>query len=147
MSALTFLEDFATTLGPIQAYPAGWSRQEVLEIGQHESRHTTQARWLGLGSPWLGILPMALAYILPFPIGFAWCRYRLELDAEVHLWTYLLRQGMPEENIRQRATSSAKMISSSSYGWAMPQFWALSGYDKKVEEVLSIERQRRARLV
>ena len=44
MSEKSFLEGFATTIGPIQAYPESWPYYVVDQLLVHESRHTKQAR-------------------------------------------------------------------------------------------------------
>ena len=63
-SRKTFLTIFATTIGPIQAYPKEWSVQSVEFVVVHESRHTKQFRWFGFGlSPWVGIPFMFIFYI------------------------------------------------------------------------------------
>ena len=43
-----FLNGFATTIGPMQAYPVVWSRETVLGVGVHEARHTWHSLVLGL---------------------------------------------------------------------------------------------------
>lgn len=133
-----FLVNFATTIGPIQAYPKEWTTASVERILIHESRHTKQARWFGLGiHPWVGVLPMFLFYVLLFlPIGLAWFRYRLELDADKTYWRYLLEKGVSQIEIYSRAKSFAKTVSSGSYGWSVPQKWAVWGFKRSVAKVI-----------
>jgi hypothetical protein len=139
MKYVEFMTDYATTIGPIQAYPSDWTAFMVEEIGIHESQHTRQCRWFGLGiSPWIGLIPMALAYLLlPLPIGLAWCRYRLELNAEIPFWKYLLAQGMTEEALMRRVEYTALGVSSSAYLYSVPRAWALWGYRRKAKKVIS----------
>jgi hypothetical protein len=138
MSEKEFLEDFATTLGPVQAYPENWSYGLVSLIGHHESGHVRQARWFGLGiSPWLGLIPMGLAYILlPLPILFAWCRYRLELSADKYLWKYLIKNNLSDLVLSQ-AEHSANNVSSSEYLYSVPKCWALWGFRRAALKLLN----------
>lgn len=138
MAQEDFLEQYATTIGPIQAYPKDWDAFTVEEVGIHESRHTRQCRWFGLGlSPWLGLPFMMVVYLLlPFPIGLAWFRYRLELDAEVQRWKYLLAKNMRLETFWTRVNYTALGVSSSHYGWSVPKAWALWGYKRRAGKLL-----------
>ena len=130
MSRRTFLHDYATTIGPIQAYPRQWSAEMVRRLLVHEARHTRQFRWFALGlNPWLGVPLMGLCYALfPLPLGFAYVRYRLELDADVADWRVRLAQGESPSVIRQRAVSFGGRVASGAYGWAWPRRWCLKGF-------------------
>jgi hypothetical protein len=140
MDRTTFLNQYSTTIGAIQAYPSWWSTEQVLEIGSHECKHVRQARWFGLGlSPWLGLPIMSLCYLaLPLPIFGAWIRYRLELAADTGYWNYLLHSGYGPEHIANRAEWFAKTISSSKYGWSIPRAWALWGFNRKVRRLYGV---------
>jgi hypothetical protein len=148
MSKEEFLEDYATTIGPIQAYPREWDTNTVDCILYHEARHTRQARWFGLGiSPWVGLPFMAVVYgLLFFPVFLAWPRYRLELDACKTQWIACLKNGYKLENVASMAIEDARQISSSSYGWAVPYRWARWGYMRALGKVFATEFRRRARL-
>ena len=80
-----FLKRYYTTIGPVVGYPEDWEKQDVVHriaILSHERRHVGQFRKGGLGSAWLGVLPVGLCYLLlPLPVGFAWCRWRFERTA------------------------------------------------------------------
>lgn len=144
-----FLEDYASTLGPIQAYPRHWPRiSEFLIV--HEARHTAQfarAGWLvpglgWLGAPWrvwVGILPMAIAYgVLPLPIGLAWGRLWLELDADSYAWeTALARGWLSAEQVRARSSTFARTLSSWDYLLAWPTAWALRIFEQRAEAVIA----------
>jgi hypothetical protein len=121
ISRQRFLSDFGTTLGPVQAYPSSWSSLST-ELLIHEARHTAQARWFGLGiSPWLGLPLMAVAYLLlPLPLGLAYFRYMLELDADRATWRQMLRDGMSTQTVLKRAAKFGKLVGGGSYGWAWP---------------------------
>ena len=135
MTRRRFLEDFATTLGPIQSYPEGWPLEVVQTLIAHETQHTRQCRYFGLGiSPWLGLPFMAIAYLLlPLPIGLAWVRYRLELNADQYRWRWMFDHGYPEEAVYYRAEAFAETVSSSAYGWAVPRAWALWGFRRALK--------------
>lgn len=134
-----FLVDFATTIGPVMAFPVTWTTQQVMFVCIHESRHIKQFRYFGLGiHPWVGVLPMALVYLLfPIPVGLAYFRYRLELDADQFAWKYYLKKGAyTNEDVRSRASSFAVTVSSSSYGWSWPKSLAIKGFIKKANQVI-----------
>jgi len=144
-----FLTKYATTIGPVQAYPKEWRTATVLSIGFHEARHTRQARvcgwfvpvlgWIPPLAPWVGLPVMFLLWCLfPIPILLAWGRYRLELDADAYRWKCELEMenGVPVDRLVQRADSFAETVSSKSYGWAVPRRWALWGFRRKLRKVL-----------
>lgn len=134
----SFLTQFATTLGPIQAYPKEWVAIAKRTI-VHESRHTEQAQWFGFWiHPWVGLPLMGVFYLLlPFPIFFAWVRYRLELDADQASWKFLLNEeSATNEIVLDRAERFAKTVSSGSYLWAWPRSWAIKGFRKKALKVI-----------
>ena len=73
-----YLSGYVTTIGRMIYVPddwASWDLQERVDVLRHELVHVEQfARY--------GLLPMAIAYLLvPFPVGIAWCRMRLEREA------------------------------------------------------------------
>ena len=145
----SFINHFATTFGPIQAYPSSWSYNFVRETISHESRHTYQARicgcfipiigWIPQLAPYVGLLPMAIIYLLfPLPIGLAWARYRLELDACIREWEYYLTvEKWPSKSILWWVNEDAKQISSSSYFWSIPYKWANWGYNRAWNKLLN----------
>lgn len=132
-----FLEDFATTIGPIQAYPRSYPRLYEGTV-VHESRHVRQFRWFGLGlHPWVGLPLMALSYLLlPLPLGLAYLRYALELDADRAKWKWMLERGEDPQSVLDRAESFAETVSGSAYGWAWPRPWALRGFRKAAEKTI-----------
>lgn len=134
-----FLEDFATTIGPVQAYPRQWKNlREAIIV--HESQHTRQARLFGLGiHPWVGLLPMAVTYLLlPIPVLLSYFRYRLELDADRASWTHLLRTGQADgQQIYRRAERFSHTVSSGAYGWAWPKGWARKGFREQAQKTIT----------
>jgi hypothetical protein len=123
ISRRTFLEDYATTLGPLHGYPAGWSAERVEATLVHEARHTRQARWCGLGlHPWLGMPVFAALYLaLPFPVGLGLGRLLFELDADRAAWRHALAAGAPPDQVRARARAFAGRVCSGHYGWPVPR--------------------------
>jgi hypothetical protein len=122
MSEYDFLDTYATTIGPIQAYPSNWPIEVVKQVAIHETQHTLQCRWFGLGwSPWLGLIPMAICYLLlPVPILGAYGRYKMEVQAEMAVWKKQLEEGKMPDDIYNLAEYFAKLLNSSKYGWALP---------------------------
>lgn len=133
-----FLEDYATTIGPIQAYPRKW-RKLSTRLLVHEARHTRQFRWMGLFiHPWVGVLPMALLYVfLPLPLGFAWFRWWFEIDAEKTAYRWALANGYTPQQIRERAVWFGSKVCGSNYGWSWPTFLGgISGFEKAAAVVI-----------
>lgn len=149
MSKQRYLEQFATTLGPAEAFPRRWSSLDPGVIA-HESAHVKQFVFCGwfvpilgwfLGRRWraiAGFLPMLLVYgLLPFPIGLAYGRFRLELEADKAEWRYLLHSGATTLVVRDRAEARARSLSSGDYAWSWPRAWALRAYDKAASAVIT----------
>lgn len=136
-----FLEDYATTIGPIQAYPRKW---KVLSgrLLVHEARHTRHCRWLGLWiHPWVGLPLYALLYLsVFFPIGLAFFRWRFEIDADKASYRYMLRQGYSVAVVRDRAKSFGKTVCGGNYGWAWI-FWGVRGFQNAAEQVIAEARR------
>lgn len=155
-----FLEDFATTIGPIQAYPRAWPTLRDRTV-VHEGAHTLQflaaawfvpvlgwLRWWPTWTAFVGVLPMAVAYLLfPVPLLLAWGRYRLELAADARSWAWALEAGaLDPAGVRQRARAFAETVSSWAYGRAWPRAWALRGFARRAEAVIAaFEAQRPAK--
>jgi len=112
-----FLTQFATTVGCAQFYPKDWLASSVEDLIVHESQHTKQARYFGLGThPWVGLPLMALVYLLMFlPVGLAYGRYWLERNAEVAYWRYLQQKGLKPAAILERARSFGETVGGWSY--------------------------------
>jgi hypothetical protein len=115
-----FLDHYATTIGPVQAYPSSWETLSPALL-VHEARHTRQCRWFGLGiHPWVGLPLYGLAYLLlPLPLGLALVRWWAELDAERASYRESLRRGEPASAIRERAARFGRTVCGASYGWAL----------------------------
>jgi len=132
-----FLDRAATTIGPIHAYPRSWGANSVEDLLPHECQHTKQCRWFGLGiHPWIGLPFMFIAYcLLPLPIGLAWVRYRLELNAEASSWDYKLRTHQCQPfKVRDNARALASNLWGSLYIYAWPL--AMWGCKRKAELVI-----------
>jgi len=130
---------FATTIGPVQAYPESWNAATVGRALIHEGRHTQQARAFGLFiHPWIGLPPMAVAYLLlPLPVGLAIFRVWLELDADRHRWRALLAEGIDPDYVRERAASFAETVSSAAYAWSLPAAWTRKWFLEEAEKAIA----------
>jgi hypothetical protein len=135
----TFLEDYATTLGPVHGYPASWSAERVEATLVHEARHTRQARWCGLGlHPWLGLPVFALLYLAaPLPAGLALGRFAFELDADRAAWRRALEDGAEPDAIRARARVFAARVCSAHYGWPLPRRLGLALFRRAAERTVA----------
>jgi hypothetical protein len=133
-----FLIGYATTIGPWIALPEswflalrrgtppGWLRRTV----EHELVHYRQFKAAGLGHPVVGIVPLGLVYLLlPLPLGFAWCRWRLELPAYVRQIQQLLAELHVDSEITPEQVTAARRsaidwavreLTGPKYLWTMP---------------------------
>lgn len=149
MGRRTFLERYATTLGPVQGYPRRFARLSR-RLLVHECRHTRQCANLAwfvpvLGwVPWrrwravVGLLPMALVYgLLPFPILLCYGRYRLELDADRAAYRWMLRNGYRVAAVRGRSRHFAARVSSGAYLWCWPAPLVRRGFARAVDAELA----------
>lgn len=116
-----FLTRYVTTIGPVIATPAGSTPSEATL--RHELVHVRQFRWLGLGSAWLGVLPMLVLYVLVLPIGFCPGRFFFELHAYAETvrvesrWLY----GTWDTGLRERIQQIVdEYLTGAAYGWPMP---------------------------
>jgi len=138
MSHRTFMDSYATTLGPVQAYPRGLPQLSDSTI-VHESRHVKQSRWFSLWiAPWIGLPLFAATYLLlPLPVGLAWCRYRLELDADRAGFRHAVRHdpACTQMGLMVQARLRADQVSGPAYGWAWPRNWARRSYEKMAIDV------------
>lgn len=134
------LKTFATTFGRTVYIPADWSFNSVKDIIPHEvAGHVKQARYFGLGiHPTLGLPLMALFYLLlPFPIYFAWFRYRLELHADTQAWRVGLAAGtMTIKQVKDRAERFARTVSGSAYIFAWPRPLVIWGFKRRAKKVV-----------
>lgn len=134
----TFLESYATTLGPIQGYPSRYRRLST-HVLVHEARHTKQARWFGLGiHPWVGLPLFAVFYLLLFlPLGFAFFRWRFEIDADLAMYRWALKEGYSEDWVRARSKRFARKVCGGNYGWSFPVWLGgLRGFEKAAERAI-----------
>lgn len=111
-----YLDAYVTTIGNSIFLPPDFASRALVDryaTLRHEVVHLEQfRRW--------GLVPMAIAYLLlPFPVGLAWCRMRLERAAyeesirvHHHLGGQAATERLREHVIRQ--------FTSGSYGWMWP---------------------------
>ncbi len=136
----SFLENFATTIGHVQAYPASWPTASVERVMVHESRHTRQARVCGFGiHPAVGLPLMAVLYgLLPLPSLLALARLWFELDADKAYWRFALANGsLGPDDIRRRAESFATTVAGPAYFWSTWPSFARRLFAKEAEKVIS----------
>lgn len=139
MSRKTFLERFATTIGPFQFYPKEWSYESVERVIVHESRHTRQARWFGLGiHPLLGLPVFGILYLLLFlPLGLSFFRALFERDAmRFELKWHYTKGKMNATQLRARAERFGRTVCSGNYGWALPRAWGLPWFKGVAEDII-----------
>jgi len=132
----TFLERYATTLGPIQGYPREWPKLST-RLLVHEARHTRQARWFGLWiHPWVGFPVFGILYLLfILPLGFAFFRWRMEIDADLAGYRWALRNGWSPTDVRERAKAFGATVCGGNYGWS----WIIGGrrgFEKAAEKAI-----------
>ena len=146
MSKKTFLEDYATTLFPIQGYPSAWGALST-RLLVHECRHTTHCVWLGYLIPVLGWIPgrtgrhirawcgapfyVVLYALFLLPTVFALGRWLIELDADRTAWRWQVRNGYKVEEVLERARAFGERVCSGRYFWAwLKVFGGVSLYER-----------------
>lgn len=143
-----FFTRFATTIANYHFYPKEWSPWQVETTLPHEGRHTKQLKWMGYGlHPLLGLSTSLPVYaFLPIPIGLAYGRFYMELDAERTTWKWKLENNIitPSE-VRTRAESFATTVAGPAYFYCWPKSWAIKKFKKEAEEVIN-EYQQKTRL-
>ena len=149
MSLEIFLKEYATTFGPLHAYPRQFDKLSK-RLLVHECRHTTHCVWLGWLIPIVGWfcgrrvraycgLPLyALFYLLIFfPIGLAYFRYRIELDCDVAAYKWALNNGYDPNSVRERSIQFAEKVSGWSYGKAWFRKCVLRGFQNAAERIIA----------
>lgn len=144
-----FLDQYAITLGPLQAYPAAWTKLST-RLLVHECTHTTWCVWLGWLIPiagwffgrrvraWCGLLPFGLLYLLVFlPFVVAYGRYRAELHADVVAWRWALANGYDASMVELMAAERAETVCGGSYGWSWPKPLGRRGYSRAATKVIA----------
>lgn len=113
-----FLTHFTTTLGKTVYYPVGWKienagRGSAVTL-RHERKHILQFLKYGLGNATLGTIIMGFLYLfIPFPVFFAWFRYKFEREAYVESYTTKLTLGLPA-----KVDSYIEYLTGADYFWA-----------------------------
>jgi hypothetical protein len=128
-----FFPDFAFTLANYHFYPRNWSKKTLLRVLPHESRHTAQFRWAGLGiHPIIGFIPMMVLYVFfPIPIFFAVGRFFLELDADKACFDYLLTNNLAtKQSILFRIKQRINSLTGKDYLYSVPKWFAKYFYNK-----------------
>ncbi len=114
-----FLQGYYTTIGPVVGVPKGTTPDPATL--EHELVHINQARKLGFGNAWLGLLPFGLLYLLlPLPFGLAYFRYRFERVAYVRGINVKLANTV---NIGARShliNRAVMQLTTGAYAWTWP---------------------------
>lgn len=153
MGKKTFTQTYATTFGPIQAYPPAYDSLSMALL-VHECQHTKQAVFLGYFVPILGWIPggigrrirayagllwMALFYlVLLFPVWGCYGRYWMERNADEASYIWMLKNGYSSAEVRSRAREFAEKVGGGQYVFAWPIWWVRSGFSKAAERVISM---------
>lgn len=118
-----YLQKFATTLGNYHFYPKEWTIQQVELTLIHESRHTYQFRKFGFGiHPLVGLPFAAIIYLfLLFPIGLAFGRVLMEIDADIYKWKYLIKKEYPIKYIQRMLDYRVKSVAGVGYLYPLPK--------------------------
>lgn len=122
-----FLTDYYTTIGPKIGVPVGWSKyptNEVIATLTHELEHVKQCKRFGFGNAWVGLPLFGLFYLfLPFPIGFAYFRWRFERAAYVIGINRALELVDPSYRTDRRhhlIKNATWQLTSGAYAWTWP---------------------------
>lgn len=115
-----FLTHYTTTVGRTLYFPLHWQRSKAgysdYVTLRHERIHVKQMEKCGFGSMGLGLFIFGLLYFLVFfPVGLAWFRYRFEREAYVESYKAAKKVGLkPNINFYIEA------MTGSDYFWAWP---------------------------
>lgn len=125
-----YLQDYVTTIGQTIYVTPDWDLRSLADryaTLRHERVHLQQFRRFGL-------VPMALAYLLlPLPLGFAWCRMRLEREAYEETIRVHHELGTLDDSLREHIV---RQFTSGAYGWMWPFPRAVARwYDRLVDEL------------
>lgn len=133
MKKRVFLEQFATTLFPIQGYPSKLKKLSI-RLVVHECRHTTHCVWLGYLIPILGWIPgyhgrhirawcgapfyTVLYLVAVLPTVLAVGRWLIELDCDKACWRWQVKHNYKVGEIVWRASNFGAKVCSGRYFWA-----------------------------
>lgn len=152
MGKKVFLENYATTFGPIQAYPKSYERLSV-RLLVHECQHTKQAVFFGYFVPIIGWIPgktgrrirayagllwMALFYlVILFPVWLCYGRYWVERNADEASYRWMLENGYDAKQVRERAAEFAEKVGGGQYFFAWPIWLVRRGFAAAAERAVS----------
>ena len=120
---IKFLDTSTTTIGTIIGTPSTWhtyTDAEKYETLLHEQVHIAQYKRFGFGNAWVGIIPVGFAYLfLPFPVGLAYCRAKLEQEGyEESIRAIMQLRGL--NAVLQSKTFFISQFTSANYLWMWP---------------------------
>lgn len=120
---IKFMNSSTTTIGNLIGTPSSWesypdgARYETL---LHEAVHIRQYRRFGFGNAWVGIIPVGFAYLfLPFPVGIAYCRAKLEQEGYEESIRAIIQLAGLTEALKAR-NHFVSQFSSANYLWMWP---------------------------
>lgn len=131
-----FRTSYITTIGPVIAFPDSWPpdgaalsySQETVIL--HELVHVAQFKRWGLGSAWVGILPMFCLYVLlPLPLGFAWGRWVLEREA--YLQNLQRAEKWGQKSVDYEIERIVDKMTGGHYGYTLAPFEFVKNYIRK----------------
>jgi len=139
-----FKGDYGVTLLNTIGLPDSWSTMSPaskVAMLLHEAQHVRQQLKLGRGNIYLGFLIQMVLYLfVPFPIGIAYCRAYLEMEAyKESIRGYYLMSGknLLVINSSGMRANILKQFTGSRYFWMWPFKSHLNKwYDRIVEEVI-----------
>jgi hypothetical protein len=119
-----------TVVGPYVFFPAGTKVMQpdfrVYTTLRHEKIHIQQFAALGCGNLWLGTLIFSLLYFLiPFPIGVSWFRYKYEREAYAETIKVYREHGLHAD-----IAAISRILCGPSYLWP----WRVKSAEKWLKE-------------
>lgn len=129
----SFMVDFVTSIGDTVYLPSNWNTIQVYEqctVLRHERIHMRQAKKM---SRFL----FSLVYILlPIPLGLAWGRTKLEMEAYEESLTAWNDYGV-DITLPANKALITNCFTTGQYGWMWPFSTAISNwYDAAVKRIL-----------
>jgi hypothetical protein len=146
MNRRRFLDEYATTIGPIQGYPKAWSRLSR-RLFVHECRHTTHCVWLGWLVPiagwffgrhvraWCGLPIYGVLYLALLPAVLS-LRFWIELDCDRTSWKWMLRNGYSATQVMDRARVFGATVCSGRYFWPW-LFWGRKIFERTARRIVN----------
>jgi hypothetical protein len=122
---IKFMDTSVTTLVNRIGTPSTWDPNDVensYEVLLHESTHVRQYKKYGFGNIWFGAVVVGFAYLLlPFPVGIAYCRARIEWEAyEQSIRAIIQTYGVDAVKEPDMKAFFVSQFTSAAYLWMWP---------------------------